>query len=74
MQKIELYVEEKYIYKIMNMLKKYKNSGIVNIVTQEYANNTEKSAFGILKGKIEDPVQWQERIRNENERDIYNSV
>jgi len=30
-------------------------------------------AFGVLKGKIKDPVQWQREIREESDRDIYGS-
>ena len=30
-----------------------------------------KKAFGILKGKIKDPVSWQREIREESDRDIY---
>ena len=30
-------------------------------------------AFGILKGKIKDPVQWQREIREESDRDVYGS-
>ncbi len=28
-------------------------------------------AFGLLKGKIKDPVEWQRAIREESNRDIY---
>ena len=28
-------------------------------------------AFGLLKGKIKNPVQWQREIREESDRDIY---
>jgi len=31
-----------------------------------------KKAFGILKGKIKDPVAWQREIREESDRDKYN--
>jgi len=30
-------------------------------------------AFGILNGKIKDPMQWQREIREESDRDIYGS-
>jgi hypothetical protein len=33
------------------------------------ANST--LAFGILKGKVKDPMQWQREIREESDRDIY---
>jgi len=29
------------------------------------------NAFGILKGKIKDPMEWQRTIREESDRDIY---
>lgn len=73
MQKIELYIEDKYIDKILNILKKFKKEGIVNIVIpQNFKKENKTSAFGILKGKIKDPVKWQRDLRAENERDIYN--
>jgi len=28
-------------------------------------------AFGILKGRIKDPVAWQRELRDESDRDIY---
>jgi len=30
-----------------------------------------QEAFGILKNRIKDPVAWQSKIREENDRDIY---
>jgi len=33
------------------------------------SSNTD--AFGILKGRIKNPVQWQKEIREESERDVY---
>ena len=72
LQKIEIYIEDKYIDKILNLLKKFKGSGIVNIVMQDnHKPKNTKSAFGILKGRVKDPVKWQEEIRSENDRDIY---
>ncbi len=28
-------------------------------------------AFGILKNRVKDPVEWQRELREENDRDIY---
>jgi len=33
--------------------------------------STPKEAFGILKGRIKDPAEWQRDIREESDRDIY---
>ncbi len=75
MRKIELYIEDQYIDKILNILNKFKKNGIVNIVMQENHNSkSNRSAFGILKGKVKDPIKWQEELRDENDRDIYNLV
>ena len=32
------------------------------------------NAFGILKGKVKDPMQWQREIREESDRDIYRDL
>ena len=31
----------------------------------------QKSAFGILKNRVKDPVAWQKKIREEAQREIY---
>ena len=30
--------------------------------------------FGILKGRIKDPMQWQRDIREESDRDVYGDL
>jgi hypothetical protein len=35
------------------------------------SNLSSSKAFGILNGKIKDPVKWQKEIREESDRDIY---
>jgi len=50
-----------------------------NLVDIEYptktvsasSNLSSSKAFGILNGKIQDPVKWQSEMRDENDRDIY---
>jgi len=48
-----------------------------NLVDIQSQNKTSVSpqpstkAFGLLKGKIKDPMQWQREIREESDRDIY---
>ena len=73
MQKIEIYIEEKYINKILNILNKFKNRGILNIKIDRNLIE-ENKAFGILKGKVADPVKWQRELRDESERDIYSNL
>ena len=34
-------------------------------------HSTSSDAFGILNGRIKDPMQWQRDIREESDRDIY---
>jgi hypothetical protein len=49
---------------------------LVDIQTSNKAPNSEetsKKAFGLLKGKVKDPVKWQNQIREESERDVYGS-
>jgi len=41
---------------------------------QIYKPSKKSEVFGILKGKIEDPVQWQRDIREESDRDIYGTL
>ncbi len=33
--------------------------------------SNKKTAFGILKNRIKNPVEWQKKIREDNDRDIY---
>jgi len=35
------------------------------------SNLSSSKAFGILNGKIKDPVNWQREIREESDRDVY---
>ncbi|CAA6813674.1 MAG: Unknown protein [uncultured Sulfurovum sp.] len=50
-----------------------------NLIDIETQNKTPISkepstkAFGLLKGRIKDPVAWQREIREESDRDIYES-
>jgi len=37
----------------------------------ELPSKPSTKAFGILKGKIKDPIEWQREIREESDRDIY---
>jgi len=40
----------------------------------KYKPSKKSEVFGILKGKIEDPVQWQRELREESDRDIYGTL
>jgi hypothetical protein len=50
-----------------------------NLVDIQFQTETSLShkpstkAFGILNGKIKDPLEWQREIREESDRDIYGS-
>ena len=51
-----------------------------NLIDIQYPNKkistsykpSSSKAFGILNGKIKDPIKWQKEIREESDRDIYN--
>jgi len=51
-----------------------------NLVNIEYKteislpSHTSKKVFGILRGKIKDPMQWQRETREESDRDIYSDL
>lgn len=40
------------------------------IIQNHSVTESKQSAFGILKNRIDDPVQWQRDIREESDRDI----
>ncbi len=41
---------------------------------QQIKASTFSKAFGLLKGKIKDPVEWQRAIREESNRDIQQNI
>ena len=46
------------------------------LLTKKISTTTKSTlnAFGILKGKVKDPMQWQREIREESDRDIYDFI
>ena len=56
-----------YIQKIINLLENFPTNQIE-------VRHKKNSAFGILKGKIADPIQWQRDIREESDSDIYTQI
>jgi len=49
---------------------------LIDIQTQNrtiISKKPNKDVFGILNGKIENPMKWQEDIRLDSDRDIYKS-
>ena len=70
MQTLTIKVDDDYLDKIISLLKKIPKNKI-KIVQDKVEKNSD--AFGLLKNSIiENPVKWQQKIRTENDRDIYN--
>ncbi len=57
-----------YISQVIVLLSRFPQKAIQ---IKHHKEKKEDSAFGILNGKISDPVQWQKDLREENDRDIY---
>jgi len=57
-----------YIQKIISILENFPKNQIEIRHKKIYKKD---SAFGILNGKIEDPMKWQRDIREESDSDIY---
>ena len=69
MQTLTIKIDDDYLEEIVSLLKKVPKDKIKVI-----QNEAEKkpSVFGLLKNRINDPVKWQQTLRVENDRDIYN--
>ena len=75
MQQITINVNPSIYEHIMFFLQNLPKN-LVDIQSQNKTSISHQSsskAFGLLKGKIKDPVQWQREIREESDRDIYGS-
>ena len=75
MQQITINVNPSIYEHIMFFLQNLPKN-LVNIQAQNEPSilpKTSTKAFGLLQGKIKDPVQWQRDIREESDRDIYGS-
>ncbi len=76
MQKIIININPSIYEHIMFFLQNLPKN-LIDIQTQNRKQLPSKSsakAFGILKGEIKDPVEWQREIRGESDRDIYRDV
>ena len=75
MQQITININPSIYEHIMFFLQNLPKN-LVDIQTQNSKQISSKTsisskAFGLLNGKIKDPVEWQRAIREESERDIY---
>ena len=75
MQQITINVNPSIYEHIMFFLQNLPKN-LVDIQSQTETSLSHKpsaKAFGILNGKIKDPLEWQREIREESDRDIYGS-
>ncbi len=74
MQQITININPSIYEHIMFFLQNLPKN-LIDIQTQNIKRMPSKAptskAFGILNGKIKDPVEWQRAIREESDRDIY---
>jgi len=79
MQQIIINVNQSIYEHIMFFLKNLPKN-LIDIQSEKQNKNLSVSlskpisssdAFGILNGRIKDPMQWQRDIRRESDRDIY---
>ena len=78
MHKITININQSIYEHIMFFLKSLPKN-LINIDSEikisddsQLKNNTK--VFGILKGRVKDPVQWQNHIREESDRDVYGEL
>ena len=78
MHKITININQSIYEHIMFFLKSLPKH-LINIDSEikisddsQLKNNTK--AFGILTGRVKDPVQWQNHIREESDRDVYGEL
>ena len=75
MQQIIINVNPSIKEYIMFFLKNLpKNLVSIEIQEENTPHKTSQKAFGILKGKIKDPIKWQDSLREESERDVYKGI
>ena len=60
-----------YIQKIINLLENFPKN---QIEIKHKKIDKKNSAFGILNGRIKEPIQWQRDIREESDSNIYTSI
>ena len=71
MQLLTIKTENNYIEQILALIKKIPNAEIKVTDIDVTQKVSEKSAFGILKTPIIDPVTWQQNLRNQNDSTLY---
>jgi len=71
MQLLTIKTEDTYIEQILTLVKKIPNAEIKVTNIDMTKDLPKKSAFGILKTPIKDPVAWQQNLRNENDSTLY---
>ncbi len=67
MQTLTIKIDDDYLEKITNFLKKIPQNKI-KIINNKAVNNS--NVFGLLKGRMVDPVKWQQELRTENDRRV----
>jgi hypothetical protein len=73
MQQIIININPSISEHIMFFLKNLPKN-LVNIESNteiSLSTHISEKAFGILKDRVKDPVQWQREIREESDRDVY---
>lgn len=77
MHKVTININQSIYEHIMFFLKSLPKNMIdiqSEIVSSPKPSNSQNAAFGILNGRIKDPVAWQNSVREENERDVYGDI
>ena len=64
-------IYEHIMFFLQNLPKNLIDIQSQNIKQIPSKTSTSSKAFGLLNGKIKDPVEWQRAIREESDRDIY---
>lgn len=54
-----------------NLIDIQSETEVKNLSTSPSKPSAPTEAFGILKGRIKDPIQWQKDIREESDRNVY---
>ena len=63
-------IYEHIMFFLQNLPKNLVDIQAQNIKQVPSKTSTSSKAFGLLNGKIKDPVEWQRAIREESDRDI----
>jgi len=74
MQQLTIKTENSYIEQILVLLKKFPNTEVEVCEINPPHTPTQKSAFGLLKTPIVDPLKWQQKLRSENDSTLYSDT